>query len=67
MYKLLFSLVHEGNKKILDIACGTGKSTEPMVRDDVEVVGCDHDSLMIEEAIKQAQIKIYQLDILLLT
>jgi ubiquinone/menaquinone biosynthesis C-methylase UbiE len=53
LYDFLFSLVSE-NKKILDVACGTGKSTEQMVGDGIEVVGCDHDSLMIEEAKKQS-------------
>jgi ubiquinone/menaquinone biosynthesis C-methylase UbiE len=57
LYKLFFSLVQQGNKKILDIACGTGKSTEPLVRDGFEVFGCDHDPLMIEEAQKQAKNK----------
>ncbi|MEI6345897.1 MAG: class I SAM-dependent methyltransferase [bacterium] len=55
LYELLFSLAP--GKKILDIACGTGKSTEPMVRSGTEVIGCDHDPLMIAEAIKQAEIK----------
>lgn len=55
LYDLLFSLAT--GKKILDIACGTGKSTEPMLKEGMEVVGCDHDPLMIAEAIKQAEIK----------
>ncbi len=57
LYELLFSLAPQGQKKILDIACGTGKSTEPLVKDVVEVFGCDHDPLMITEAQKQAEIK----------
>ncbi len=58
LYKLLFSLIPDGNKKILDIACGTGKSTEPLLtRKDLEVFGVDHDPLMIEEAKKQAMSK----------
>lgn len=58
LYDFLFSLIsNEGNKKILDIACGTGKSTEPMVREGVEVIGCDHDSFMVAEAVNQAEIK----------
>lgn len=55
LYELLFSL--NPGKRILDMACGTGKSTEPMVREGVEVVGCDHDPLMIAEAVTQAGIK----------
>jgi ubiquinone/menaquinone biosynthesis C-methylase UbiE len=54
LYELLFSLLPEGEKKILDVACGTGKSTEPLVREGIEAVGCDHDPLMVAEAKKQA-------------
>jgi ubiquinone/menaquinone biosynthesis C-methylase UbiE len=57
VHDLLFSLLPEKSGKILDIACGTGKSTEPLVRDGFEVFGVDHDPLMIEEANKQAQDK----------
>jgi len=51
---LLFSLIPKDSKKILDIACGTGKSTELLLKSGLEVYGCDHDSLMVEEAEKQA-------------
>lgn len=54
LYKFLFSLIPEDSKKILDVACGTGKSTAPLVMRNFEVFGCDHDPLMIEEAKKQA-------------
>jgi len=57
VFELLFSHAPEGTNRILDIACGTGKSTEPLVREGVEVIGCDHDPLMLAEAEKQAQIK----------
>jgi ubiquinone/menaquinone biosynthesis C-methylase UbiE len=57
LYDLLFSLAPKEGAKILDIACGTGKSTEPLVRNDLEVFGCDHDSSMIKEAKKQAELK----------
>lgn len=57
LYEFLFSLVSGKNKRILDVACGTGKSTEPLLRNEIEVVGCDHDPLMIEEAKKQAVLK----------
>ncbi len=57
VHELLFSLLPEGSAKILDIACGTGKSTEPLAVKGVEIFGVDHDPLMIEEARKQASIK----------
>ncbi len=57
LYDLIFSLLPKEAKKILDIACGTGKSTEPLVRDGLEIIGIDHDSLMIAEAQKQAELK----------
>lgn len=57
LYKLLFSLLPKESTKILDIACGTGKSTEPLVKNGLEVFGIDHDPLMIIEAQKQAQLK----------
>ncbi len=62
LYELLFSLTPSGQKQILDIACGTGKSTEPLVRDGTIVYGCDHDPLMIAEARKQAEIKNLSID-----
>lgn len=57
LFTLLSSLLPKDSKKILDIACGTGKSTEPLIESGLEVFGCDHDPLMIEEAKKQADIK----------
>ena len=57
LFELLFSLMPVGGKAILDIACGTGKSTEPLLRNGIKVFGCDHDPLMIAEAKKQAEIK----------
>jgi ubiquinone/menaquinone biosynthesis C-methylase UbiE len=59
LYTLLFSLIHQKNGKVLDIACGTGKSTEPLLESGLglEVYGCDHDELMIKEAQKQAELK----------
>ncbi len=57
LYEFLFPLIPKGSTKILDIACGTGKSTEPLVESGLQVFGCDHDPLMIEEAKKQAKIK----------
>jgi ubiquinone/menaquinone biosynthesis C-methylase UbiE len=57
LYDLFFSKLPQGSTKILDVACGTGKSTEPLYKEDLEVFGCDHDPLMIEEAQKQAALK----------
>lgn len=53
----LFSLLAQKKGKILDVACGTGKSTEFLVSDNFEVYALDHDPLMIEEAKKQAKLK----------
>lgn len=57
VYELLFSKLPRGTARILDLACGTGKSTEPLVKEGIEVYGIDIDPLMIEEAKKQAEIK----------
>lgn len=57
LYRLFFSALPSGSTKILDVACGTGKSTEPLLKEGVEVYGVDIDPLMIEEAKKQAQRK----------
>jgi ubiquinone/menaquinone biosynthesis C-methylase UbiE len=57
LYVLLFSLMPKEQGKVLDVGCGTGKSTEPLVNSGLEIHGCDHDSLMIEEAKEQAQKK----------
>ena len=59
---LLFSLVPKNSRKILDIACGTGKSTEPLLDSGLEIYGCDHDILMINEAKKQATSKKLHID-----
>ncbi len=57
LYNLFFSLLPGGRKKILDVACGPGNSTERLLRDGAEVFGCDIDPLMIDEARKQAKKK----------
>jgi ubiquinone/menaquinone biosynthesis C-methylase UbiE len=53
-YKLLASLLGAKNKKykILDVGCGTGKSTEPLVKifKNAEIIGCDPDKAMLAEA-----------------
>lgn len=57
LYEFLFSVLPHGSKSILDIGCGTGKSTEPLLDAGLEVFGCDHDLLMIAEAQNQASEK----------
>ena len=53
-YKLLASLLGGKDKeyKILDIGCGTGKSTEPLAKvfKKAEIIGCDPDKRMLKEA-----------------
>ena len=55
LYNLLFSLI-KNNKEVsvLDLGCGTGKSTEPLFRaageKNISVVGVDPDLDMLEEA-----------------
>lgn len=57
LFKLFFSLLPEEGNKVLDIACGTGKSTEPLATEGLEVYGVDHDPLMVQEAKEQASQK----------
>ena len=55
-YDYLFNLVKTKTlKNILDIGCGTGKSTEPLYHAGINVVGCDHDSKMLDQAKKNAK------------
>lgn len=57
LFDLLLSSLPKGGTTILDIGCGTGKSTEPLVDTGLRVTGVDHDQLMIEEAKRQAEEK----------
>lgn len=57
LFAFLATRIPSGSTKILDIACGTGKSTEPLTSLGLEVYGCDHDALMVEEAQKQSVTK----------
>ncbi len=57
LFDLLTKLLPNKSGKILDIACGTGKSTEALVETGLSVTGCDHDEQMINEAKDQAKIK----------
>ena len=57
LYQLIFSLISKkgGNKhfNFLDIGCGTGKSTEPLLRmrsSQAKVFGCDPDKKMLYQA-----------------
>lgn len=54
LFNLIFSVGGNGGKKILDIACGTGKSTENLLGEGNDVFGCDIDPQMIKEAKSQA-------------
>lgn len=62
LFDVLVKQIPKGSNSILDIACGTGKSTEPLVETGLKVTGTDHDPLMIEEAKKQAQLKKLSID-----
>lgn len=57
LFDLLKSKIPKGSDKILDLACGTGKSTERLADTGLYVCACDHDPLMISEARKQAALK----------
>lgn len=57
VYHKLFSLLPKKELVILDLACGTGKSTEPLVKKHTQVFGVDHDERMIKEAKDQARKK----------
>lgn len=57
LFDLLSQQIPQGSIAILDIACGTGKSTEPLVDTNLKVTGVDHDPHMIKEAEKQAELK----------
>ncbi len=57
VFQMFFLCMAEKPKKILDLACGTGKSTESLIKKGVEVVGIDHDLAMIKEAKSQAKQK----------
>ena len=54
IYKQLFSLLPKGTLSILDIGCGTGKSTEPLLLKapsrHISVFGLDPDISMLREA-----------------
>ena len=54
VHDLFFALLQRDEAAVLDVACGTGKSTEPLARDGFEVTGVDHDPLMTAEAENQA-------------
>lgn len=56
VYDFMFSLLPLGSARILDVACGTGKSTEPLIKSGLDIFGLDHDPLMLAEAKKQAEI-----------
>lgn len=56
----LFDFIVSASKNassLLDIGCGTGKSTEAFAHSFQKVVGVDHDDLMLAEARKSAALK----------
>ena len=57
LFDLLVEMMPKESTSILDIACGTGKSTEPLVALCPNVSGIDHDPQMIEEAKEQAKLR----------
>jgi ubiquinone/menaquinone biosynthesis C-methylase UbiE len=61
LYKLLFFLLPEKELVLLDIGCGTGKSSEPLIteagRRKVSVFGIDPDEEMLKEARLSAKTK----------
>ncbi len=62
LFDLLVKQIPKGSKTILDVGCGTGKSTEPLLSTGLKVIGCDHDELMISEAKKQAEQKVFNIE-----
>lgn len=62
LFTFLVGQIPADSSNILDIACGTGKSTEPLVEIDLVVSGVDHDPQMIAEAVKQAELKNLKID-----
>jgi SAM-dependent methyltransferase len=62
LFTLLTQLIPHNSTSILDCACGTGKSTEPLTKTNLHVTGIDHDPLMIAEATKQAHLKKLTID-----
>jgi len=54
----LFRIIGSRKQDILDLGCGTGISTELLLkRSDHFIIGCDHDERMIREARRQARNK----------
>nr|MDT0523695.1 class I SAM-dependent methyltransferase [Streptomyces sp. DSM 41633] len=46
----------DGTGRLLDLGCGTGQLTLPLADHVVEAVGMDHESDMLVEASRQAQV-----------
>jgi ubiquinone/menaquinone biosynthesis C-methylase UbiE len=61
LYQLLFSLINQQDLSILDVGCGTGKSTEPLLlfkgKRNISVTGIDPDPAMLHEARASAKKK----------
>jgi ubiquinone/menaquinone biosynthesis C-methylase UbiE len=50
IFKILFTAAPRGKISILDLACGTGRSTFQLVQRRTEVLGCDSDRAMLAVA-----------------
>ncbi len=62
LFNLLLRSLPEDSNNILDVACGTGKSTEPLINTGLKITGIDHDQQMIDEAEEQAKFKSLDID-----
>lgn len=56
IFDKFFSLLSPRSATVLDLACGSGKSTEPLVRKGIKVIGCDPDRRMLSEAKRRAKV-----------
>lgn len=57
LHALFFRLAARRRSDVLDVACGSGKSTEPLVSRAGHVVGCDRDAVMLAAAKRSAKRK----------
>lgn len=56
VFDFLFSLLKTRPARMLDVGCGTGKSTEPLSKKGISVIGCDVDPRMLKEARHRARL-----------
>lgn len=50
VFKRFFRLLGKREASVLDLGCGTGKSTEPLAKGRMRVIGADPDPMMLREA-----------------